>query len=196
MDKELTLKKLVVTFREGSTYDQLIEALASILKLDLPSEQRERSRPSWDEYFMLMAIAAATRSSCPRAKVGAILAKDRRPIGSGYSGAPPETPNCLEAGCKVIGGHCLRTVHGELNAVLYATRDAEGAVLYCTHKPCIHCTNDLIAAGISEIIYLIPYRAEDEESLFADEQLAQAGIRIRRLELRPLELSLEEDDGK
>lgn len=162
--------------------DPLIAALFSILQLDLPKDQRER--PSWDEYFMLKAISTAMRSSCPRARVGAVLvSSDHRDIASGYCGAPSGTPNCFEVGCRVIGGHCLRTVHAELNAVLYAARDTKGATLYCTHKPCVHCTNDLIAAGICEIVYLIPYRAEDEESLFADEQSAQSGVTVRELDI-------------
>jgi len=146
------------------------------------------SRPTWDEYFMEIAVLAAKRSSClrPGAKVGAVLVLDRQIIATGYNGAPAGTLTCLETGCKMIGGHCLRTVHAEMNALAQAAKrgvSTKGAVLYCTHKPCIHCSKVLINAGIVTIFYLDAYRAEDEESRFADELLAQAGVTVQHLEL-------------
>jgi dCMP deaminase len=146
----------------------------------------EDNRPTWDEYFMLIAQTTATRSSCLRAKVGAVLVVEKQIVATGYNGAPAGTPNCLEVGCKVIGGHCLRTVHAEANALIHAAKrgiSTRGAVIYCTHKPCLYCVKLLINAGIAEIVYRENYRANDEESRFADELLAQAGVAVRRLEL-------------
>lgn len=142
-------------------------------------------RPSWDEYFMLLAQATSFRSSCSRAKVGAILVVERQIVATGYNGAPAGTPNCLEAGHRMIEGHCLRTVHAEQNAIAQAAKrgvSSRGATIYCTHKPCIHCIKLLINAGIIEIVYAESYRPDDEESRFADELLAQVGIVVRRLE--------------
>jgi len=145
------------------------------------------SRPSWDEYFIRIAEATAARSSCPRAKVGAVLVVGKQIVATGYNGAPAGTPNCLEAGCRMFGNHCLRAVHAEANALVHAAKrgiSTRGATLYCTHKPCIHCAKLLINAGISKILYKNDYRAEDDESRFADELLAQAGVVVRQLNLK------------
>ena len=45
-------------------------------------------RPSWDEYFMRMAVMAATRSNCVRRKVGAVIVKEKRIMSTGYNGPP------------------------------------------------------------------------------------------------------------
>ena len=37
-------------------------------------------RPSWDDYFMGITLQVATRSTCDRARVGAIIVKDRRTL--------------------------------------------------------------------------------------------------------------------
>lgn len=140
------------------------------------------ARPSWDEYFMRIAADTATRSSCDRAAVGAVLVLRKRIKATGYNGAPAGTPTCLEVGHKLIKGHCLRTVHAEQNTLAQAALEGvgvEGATLYCTHRPCIHCSKLLIQAGIKEIVYYQDYRSEDEESHFAAELLTAAGVSVR-----------------
>ena len=42
-------------------------------------------RPSWDEYFMEMAVLTAKRSTCLRRKVGAVIVKDKHIIATGYN---------------------------------------------------------------------------------------------------------------
>lgn len=146
------------------------------------------SRPSWDEYFMLLAQTTKLRSSCLRAQVGAVLVVERQIIATGYNGAPAGTPNCLEVGCQLIDNHCLRTVHAEQNAITQVAKrgaSSSGSILYCTHRPCIHCTKLLINAGVSKIVYAEDYRGEDEESLFASELLAQAGVEVQQLVFKP-----------
>lgn len=145
------------------------------------------SRPSWDEYFMLLAQATRLRSSCPRARVGAVLVVERQIIATGYNGAPAGTPNCLEVGCRVIDTHCLRTIHAEQNTIVQAAKrgaSSKEATLYCTHRPCVHCVKLLINAGVSKIVYAEDYRGEDEESHFASELLAQAGVEVQQLEFK------------
>ena len=61
--------------------------------------QEQFSRPSWDEYFMDIVRDVATRSTCRRRKVGAILVKDKRIIATGYNGGPTGLAHCLEIGC-------------------------------------------------------------------------------------------------
>lgn len=121
-------------------------------------------RPSWHEYFMGIADLVATRSTCTRRKVGAILVKDKRILCSGYNGAPAKVPHCSETGClraqlNVPSGEkheLCRGVHAEQNAIIQAAYygvPLEGATLYCTNQPCSICAKMIINGGIKTVYY-------------------------------------------
>jgi dCMP deaminase len=133
-------------------------------------------RPGWDEYFMQIARTVATRATCPRASVGAVLVRDRRILTTGYNGAPRNVAHCTEAGCEIAGDHCVRSTHAEANAVvqgaLYGIGLA-GATAYCTHQPCVNCAKLLISAGIERIVYADAYF-----DTFAQQLLAEAGVAL------------------
>jgi dCMP deaminase len=119
------------------------------------------NRTEWNEYFMGMARQAATRSTCPRLAVGAILVKDKRVIGTGYNGSGHGQDHCVDKGCILVDGHCVRTVHAETNALLGVNRDdLNYSVLYVTHKPCLTCFKNLVQAGIKRIIFDQPYEVD------------------------------------
>ena len=141
-------------------------------------------RPSWDDYFMEMTKLTATRSSCLRRHVGAVLVKDTRVIATGYNGAPAGVTHCEVTGClrqklNVPSGErheLCRGLHAEQNAIIQAALygvSTEGATLYCTTKPCSICTKMIINAKITKIVYEEYY----EDSL-ADELLKDTDIRI------------------
>lgn len=141
-------------------------------------------RPSWDDYFMDMTKLTATRSSCLRRHVGAVLVKDTRVIATGYNGAPAGVTHCEVTGClrqklNVPSGErheLCRGLHAEQNAIIQAALygvSTEGATLYCTTKPCSICTKMIINAKITKIVYEEYY----EDSL-ADELLKDTDIRI------------------
>jgi dCMP deaminase len=114
------------------------------------------SRASWHRYFMTIAQDVATRATCDRLKVGAVIVKDNRILTTGYNGSLPGTPHCDDIGHLLKDGHCVRTIHAEANAVLQAARfgiSLEGAVCYCTFKPCLSCLKLLLGAGVRKIIY-------------------------------------------
>ena len=121
-------------------------------------------RIPWDQYFMLQAVLLSLRSTCNRLAVGAILVRDKRIIAGGYNGSVSGDDHCLDAGCYIVDGHCLRTIHAEMNAVLQcakfgvATADAE---VYVTDFPCLQCTKMLLQAGIKKIYYLRNYHNDD-----------------------------------
>ena len=99
-------------------------------------------RPSWDEYFMNIALEVARRSTCPRAQVGAIIVRDKRILTTGYNGAPSGLPHCTEVGCLMRGGHCVRTLHAEQNAIIQGALhgvSVKGGTIYVTHQPCLIC---------------------------------------------------------
>lgn len=146
------------------------------------------TRPSWDEYFMDITRRVATRSTCLRRAVGAILVHDKRIIASGYNGGPSGLAHCLDIGClrEKLGipsgqqHELCRGIHAEQNAIIQAARygvSIDGSVLYCTTQPCTQCTKMLINAGITEIVY-----AEGYPDDLARELLDESGIIVRRFE--------------
>ena len=63
------------------------------------------TRPSWDEYFMMLAEEVATRTTCLRRGVGAVIVKDRRILATGYNGVPTGCAHCAETGCRAERHH-------------------------------------------------------------------------------------------
>lgn len=122
-------------------------------------------RTSWNEYFISITKTVATRSTCDRAFVGCVLVnKDNRIVSTGYNGSVSGSLHCSEAGHKMRDGHCIRTIHAEMNALLYCAREGisvKNSTCYVTHFPCLNCTKALIQAGISKIYYLEGYRIDD-----------------------------------
>ena len=125
-------------------------------------------RPSWDDYFMKIAMLVSERSTCLRHHVGAIVVKDRRVITTGYNGAAAGTKDCLELGCLrnqlgIPSGErheICRAIHAEQNAIIQASRYGEsimGGTIYCTHSPCIICAKMMINAGIKRIVVYLKY---------------------------------------
>jgi dCMP deaminase len=142
------------------------------------------ARPTWDSYFMKIAEDVAVRSTCDRAKVGAVLVKDKHIISTGYNGSPAGLEHCDDIGHLMVEGHCVRTVHAEVNAIIQAAvfgLTTKEAVCYVTHFPCLNCTKMLINARISKLVYINAYRIDP----IALEFLESAGISIEQFE--PLE---------
>jgi dCMP deaminase len=148
------------------------------------------NRPSWDEYFLEMARVIATRSTCLRRQVGAVLVRGRRILATGYNGAPSGLPHCEEVGCLreqlgIASGErqeLCRGLHAEQNAIIQGALygvSLQGSILYCTTQPCITCAKMLINAGVERVVYRGEYA--DELSLA---MLEQAGVRVERREAR------------
>jgi len=130
---------------------------------------------------MGIAIAAAQRSTCPRAKVGAVIVTAHDDIvGVGFNGAPIGKPHCTEVGCHVEDDHCLRTVHAELNALIRAGRLARGATIYTTCFPCRVCAQLIINAHIKRAVYAEDYHGQGLQD-FGIHYLKTAGITVQKL---------------
>jgi len=143
------------------------------------------SRPSWDDYFLSIAAVVATRSTCLRRTVGALLVLDKQILATGYNGAPSGLPHCSEAGCMrnklgVPSGErheLCRGLHSEMNALLQAAKHGisiNGATLYCTTSPCSLCAKMLINGGIKRIVAVGDYPDK-----LSREMLRQAGIGLQ-----------------
>lgn len=122
-------------------------------------------RKNWDEYFMEITELVASRSTCDRAFVGCVLVNsDHRIISTGYNGSVAGNPHCDEIGHTMRNGHCIATIHAEMNALLYCAKEGipvKDTIAYVTHFPCLNCSKALIQAGIKEIVYLNDYRVDD-----------------------------------
>jgi dCMP deaminase len=121
------------------------------------------SRASWDEYFMNIARAVATRSTCARKHVGAVVVREKVILSTGYNGSVRGLAHCDEVGHMIEDGHCVRTIHAEANAIIQAathgTRIEEGAI-YVTASPCWSCFKMIANAGIQRIVFGEFYRDE------------------------------------
>jgi dCMP deaminase len=143
--------------------------------------RRAPRRASWDEYFMRIAIQAATRSTCDRKHVGAVVVRDKTILSTGYNGSIRGMPHCDEVGHMLENGHCVATVHAEANAILQAAKHGtmiNGADIYITASPCWNCFKLVANCGIKRIFYLEFYR--DARIL---KVAKQAGIELKQVKL-------------
>ena len=141
-------------------------------------------RPSWDEYFIQQCDLIASRATCDRKRVGAIIVKDKRIISSGYNGSLPGLSHCDDIGHDMEDSHCIATVHGEVNAIADAARrgvSTDGATLYCNTMPCWNCFKTIVSSGIMEIVFRDEYRAEQKNKVIETAGLI-SGFVIRRVD--------------
>ncbi|MBP2078133.1 ComE operon protein 2 [Oceanobacillus polygoni] len=139
-------------------------------------------RISWDQYFMAQSHLLALRSTCTRLMVGATIVRDKRIIAGGYNGSVSGSVHCIDDGCYVIDGHCVRTVHAEANALLQCAKfgvATDNADIYVTHFPCLQCTKQLIQSGIRTVYYAEDYHNHE----YAIQLFKEAGIRTEKVEL-------------
>ena len=135
------------------------------------------NRLSWQDYFMANAELISKRSTCDRAFVGAVLVK--------------ETDNCNEVGHYMEDGHCIRTVHAEMNALIQCAKEGistKNTEIYVTHFPCINCTKALLQAGIVKITYKANYRPHP----FAIELMEQKGVSYLQHDVPEVHLGMDD----
>ena len=110
---------------------------------------------------MDIARRVATRATCDRKHVGAVVVRDRTILSTGYNGSIRGMPHCDEVGHMMENGHCVATVHAEANAILQAAKNGvriDGATLYTTASPCWPCFKLIANSGCVRIVYGEFYR--------------------------------------
>ena len=118
-------------------------------------------RATWDQYFMRIATEVATRSTCDRKHVGAVIVRDKCILATGYNGSVRGLPHCDDEGHLMEDGHCVRTVHAEANAIVQAARNGvriDESSIYVTASPCWSCFKQIANAGVVRICYGEFYR--------------------------------------
>ncbi len=118
-------------------------------------------RASWDEYFMNIARVVASRSTCERKLVGAVIVRERTILSTGYNGSIRGMPHCTDVGHMLENDHCVATIHAESNAILQAAKNGvtiDSAAIYVTASPCWTCFKQIANAGVKRIVYGEFYR--------------------------------------
>lgn len=135
-------------------------------------------RPSWDDYFLKLAMLASERATCPRMHVGCVLVKGKHIVATGYNGSIPGDGHCEDDGCLIVDNHCVRTIHAEMNAIIQCAihgTSPVGATAYITNMPCTTCAKALVGVGIKEIVIFSDYH-----DTLAVEFFNKAGVSIRK----------------
>jgi len=145
------------------------------------------NRPGWDQYFMDIALQVATRSTCLRRQVGAVLVKDKRILATGYNGAPRNMKHCSQTGClreklNIPSGErheICRALHAEMNAILQAAAHGvqlRESIMYSTTQPCVLCAKMIINVGVTTV-----FMTEGYPDKLARQMLDEAGVRLIQL---------------
>jgi dCMP deaminase len=145
----------------------------------------DRPRSSWDEYFMAIASVVATRSTCDRKHVGAVIVRDKMLLTTGYNGSIRGLPHCDDVGHLMQDGHCIRTVHAEANAIAQAARNGirlEEGSIYVTASPCFGCFKLIANSGLKRIVFGEFYR---DERIF--DLSRELGIELSHLPIEQVE---------
>lgn len=128
-------------------------------------------RLTWDEYFMMLAKLAASRSTCLSRPTGAVIVKDRQILATGYNGSLPGQAHCMDDGVcfrrsmewpEAAKYDMCRSAHAEANAIALGAKKGvslEGATIYCTLEPCITCAKLIVMAGIVRVVYEYGYES-------------------------------------
>tara|TARA_Y100001970_G_scaffold273635_1_gene372136 strand:+ start:1517 stop:1945 length:429 start_codon:yes stop_codon:yes gene_type:complete len=139
-----------------------------------------KKRVSWETYFMNIATEVATRSTCDRKHVGAVIVRNKNILSTGYNGSIKGLPHCDEAGHEMVEGHCVRTTHAEANAIVQAAKNGvkiDGAEIFVTASPCYNCFKLIANSGIHVIFYQELYRDKR-----ITERAKEIGIKLVSLE--------------
>lgn len=147
-----------------------------------------RTRASWDDYFLTIAKATASRATCSRRQHGAVVVQDRRIVSTGYNGGPSGYGHCTDGFCPRAKSdapqgydyeQCI-AIHAEANALLFASpNERQDGVLYCTGAPCFTCAKLIANSGVAEVV-ASSGRYDGWER--TREFLLDAGIRVRLLD--------------
>lgn len=158
-----------------------------------PLNSKESERPTWNEYFLMLAKLTATRSTCLAFPVGAVIVKDRQVLATGYNGSPTGTVHCTAQGfcypglssCDASAVLPSRAIHAEANAIAQAAKHGittSGASIYVTLEPCISCLKLIISAGIREVFYETVFNS-GEKALLRDSFIKDGLVTLKQIQL-------------
>ncbi len=188
------LKLAPVLIRNDSTVNELNSKAELLLK---KLKEIEIKRPSIDEYFLKIASVVAERSTCRRHHIGAVIARDKHLLTTGYNGAAAGIKDCLERGCikdelKLASGtrhEICRAIHAEQNAIIQAglhNADTKGATIYCTHSPCNVCAKMIVNAKIKRYVTYGTYADKSFLPLFREAKIEYVEMKEPNMKINKL----------
>ena len=145
-------------------------------------------RPNVDQYMMALARTASLRGTCSRLQVGCIIAVNGDVRATGYNGSIPRGPHCIDVGCDMVNGSCVRCVHAEINAICRAARSGVsliGGIAYVTHEPCRACAYALACTDV-KAIYFEKLRESSTRQVNEDRERVQAAMETSGITLSTL----------
>jgi len=156
-------------------------------------QQVTNQRPSWNEYFLMLAKLAATRSTCLAFPVGAVIVKSKQVLATGYNGPPSGSVHCIAQGycypglssCDARRDLPSRAVHAEANALAQAAKHGiatDGASIYVTLEPCLYCLKLIISAGIHQVFYETPF-INEASALVRDAFIQENLVQLQQITL-------------
>jgi dCMP deaminase len=170
------------------------------------SGESKVKRPTWDEYFIMLAKLAASRSTCVSRPTGSVIVKDRQILATGYNGALPGQGHCVDDGVcfrRSVKWHeatkydMCRSAHAEANAIALGAKKGvslEGATIYCTLEPCITCAKLIVMSGISRVVYEYAYESPiPERDKYWKDVLAKSHTMVEMLMLSPEKIGYAAD---
>lgn len=140
----------------------------------------DQNRDSWEKYFLKVADVIKERSTCTRLSVGSVAVKGNKIISTGYNGSPTGEDHCIDVGCMIKKGHCIRTIHAELNAIMNGMEtgvNLKGSTLYVTHFPCFNCAKHIVQVGIKRVVYKNDYKNSRE----AEDLFKRSGLKVEQM---------------
>lgn len=161
-------------------------------EIEIIQEGALGTRPSWDEFFMGMAIWYSSRYSCLYVRAGSIAVQGNEPVGFGYNGAPTQLDNCLVTGCRkekkglvyeesLNTGECIG-IHGEMNTFGHLRKIGLRDVgLYTTIFPCHDCGKNSLPYKVERVVFKSLYSEKETNSTV--ELLTEAKVKIQQLDL-------------
>lgn len=160
---------------------------------DICLSEEYYQRPTWDEYFLMLAKLAATRSTCLAFPVGAVIVKNKQVVATGYNGSPSGSAHCTAQGycypglssCDASKTLPSRAVHAEANAISQAAKHGiatDGSSIYVTLEPCLSCLKLIISAGIKEVFYETSFNGE-EKALVRDSFISEGLVTLKQIHL-------------
>ena len=177
----------------GSLKKRIVEPSDSRIKI--LHENALGTRPSWDEYYLKMAICASSRASCHNVHSGSVVTHNNRTRSTGYNGAAPQIEDsCLITGCRKANkgleyeasrgsGECIG-IHSEMNALGNLSKEeVDNLCLYTTIMPCHTCGKNMLPYGVNRVVFKSFY--SDSEVGSTLDLLQEANVEVCRLDLSP-----------
>lgn len=146
-------------------------------------------RPEWDEFWFSLALFYSTRGTCDRLRAACVIVdKNKRLVGAGYNGSLAGDAHCDEVGHFIADGHCIRTLHAEVNAILHSMGDLQGATAYLIGTPCVDCTKKLLSKGIKKILYTREYDNKSRGGQYIFELAKSQGAVVKKCDVNLADL--------